>query len=149
MATDHAQRALELFDQGYNCSQSVFSAYAEESGLDPGTARRVASGFGGGIGRTGNLCGAVSGAIMAIGLLRGINPEEDPDWREKIYALDNEFIQRFTERFGSLQCPALLGFNMAVPEENAEAKKSGAVQKVCPVLIAGATEILDELLSPS
>lgn len=146
MPSDHAQKAIEFFNKGYSCSQSVFSAFAEDYGLDPGVAISVAAGFGGGIGRTGNLCGAVSGAIMVIGLASGVRPEIDPEWREKIYSLDNEFIQRFTEKFGSLQCPDLLGLNLANAEEREEAKKKGVFQRVCPALITDAVEILDEIL---
>lgn len=146
MTTDHAQEAVDLLEEGYNCSQSVFSVYAKEYGLDPVLARKIATGLGAGVGRTGNLCGAVSGAILVLGLTHGIHSLEDPKWRDKCYGLDQKFIERFTARFGSIQCPALLGYNMAIPSEMAEAKKLGVAKKVCPGLVRGAVEILDELL---
>ena len=146
MAIDHAQEATALFAEGYNCAQAVFSVYAEEYGMDPALAKKIATGFGGGIGRTGNLCGAVAGAILALSLAHGMNQLDDPDWRGKSYGLDQQFIQKFTIRFGSIQCPALLGYNMAIPDELVAMKKAGVTQKVCPVLIQVAIEILDEIL---
>lgn len=147
MDTDRAKEAVDLFAQGYNCSQSVFSVFADEYGLDPALARKIATGLGAGVGRTGNLCGAVSGAILALGLIKGMNSLDEPEWRNKSYALDQKFIQEFTARFGSIQCPVLLGYNMAVPEEMEEAQKLGVAKKVCPGLIKGAVEILEEILS--
>ncbi|WP_181391822.1 C-GCAxxG-C-C family protein [Methanospirillum lacunae] len=146
MNMDHAQEAVDLLAEGYSCSQSVFSVYAKEYGLDPALARKISTGFGGGIGRTGNMCGAVSGAILVLGLANGMNSLQEPEWREKSYSLDKEFIEKFISRFGSIQCPDLLGYNMAIPEELAESKRVGAAKKVCPELVRGAAEILDEML---
>jgi len=143
---DRAQKAVDLLEEGYSCSQSVFSVFAEEHGLDPVLARKLATGFGGGVGRTGNMCGAVSGAILVLGLTHGMNYLDEPDWRDKCYSLDKEFIEKFVSKFGSIQCPDLLGYNMAIPEEMAESKRVGAVKKVCPNLVRGAVEILEEML---
>lgn len=146
MTQDHISEAAELFDLGYNCTQAVFSVYAQEYGLDPYLARKIATGLGGGISRTGNICGAVTGAILVLSLACGAGNYTETKNREKTYFLDNEFILRFTARFGSVQCPALLGYNMAVSSELAEARRIGVAKKVCPELIRGAIEILEELL---
>ncbi|HWQ63506.1 MAG TPA: C-GCAxxG-C-C family protein [Methanospirillum sp.] len=146
MNMDHAQEAVDLLAEGYSCSQSVFSVYAKEYGLDPALARKIATGFGGGVGRTGNMCGAVSGAILVLGLASGMNSLQESDWRGKSYSLDKMFIEKFVSRFGSIQCPDLLGYNMAIPEELAESKRVGAAKKVCPELVRGAAEILEEML---
>lgn len=146
MTSEHAKEATLLYAEGYNCSQSVFSVYAKENGLDPTLARKISTGFGGGVSRTGNICGAVSGAILAIGIANGMSTPDDLEGREKSYALDQKLIQKFTERFGSIRCPDLLGYNLAIPEEREEAKKKEMFKKVCPIMIAGAVEILDELL---
>ena len=145
MTSDHGEMATRLFDQGYNCSQAVFSVYAEECGLDPVVARKIATSLGAGIGRTGNICGAVSGAILAIGLLHGMNNHDDSAGKEKSYALDQRFIQEFTNRYGSIECPVLLGFHLGIPQQREEAQKEGAVKKICPGIIIGSTEILDEI----
>lgn len=146
MTSEHGNNAGRLFEQGYNCSQAVFSVYAEEHGLDPVMARKIATSLGAGIGRTGNICGAVSGAILAIGLLHGMSSNNDAAGRENSYTLDQRFIEEFTSRFGSVECPTLLGFHLGIPEEREEAQKQGAVKKICPGLVIGATEILDGIL---
>ncbi len=69
--SDKAERAAELFQKGYNCSQSVIGAYAEELGVPEETALRMAAGFGGGIGRCGEACGALTGGVMVVGLRTG------------------------------------------------------------------------------
>ena len=63
-----AEKAIKLYKEEFNCSQAIFSAYTEELGIDEQTAVRVASSFGGGIARTGKTCGAVTGALMVIGM---------------------------------------------------------------------------------
>lgn len=146
MNSDQVKEAAELFDQGYSCSQAVFSVYAKFFGLDPVLALKIATSFGAGIGRTGNVCGAVSGAILAIGLGYGMCTIDDTGGREKSYARDQIFIQKFTERFGSIQCRDLLGYNLAIPTEMEEAKKQGVVKQVCPGLVKGAVEILQEII---
>ncbi len=146
MASDHITESSDLFENGYNCSQAVFSVYAQEYGLDPDLARKIATGLGAGVGRTGTICGAVSGAILAIGLVHGMGKSDEVAAKEKCYALDTDFVQRFTSEFGSIECPALLGFNLSIPAEQEEARKRGVVQKICPGLVKGAVEILDEIL---
>ena len=146
MTSDHGEMAVRLFDQGYNCSQAVFLVYAEQGNLDPVVARKIATSLGAGIGRTGNICGAVGGAILAIGLLHGMKSHDDSTGREKSYSLDQRFIQEFNSRYGSIECPILLGFHLGLPDQREEAQKEGAVKKICPGLIIGATEILDEIL---
>ena len=76
---DHAEKAQELFLQGYNCSQSVFLAFEDLTGLDQSTGARLSSSFGGGMGRLREVCGAVSGAFMVLGLLHGYDDPEDAD----------------------------------------------------------------------
>ncbi|PWR71116.1 C-GCAxxG-C-C family protein [Methanospirillum stamsii] len=146
MKSDPVTSAADLFAQGYNCSQSVFTAFAEENGLDPAIALKIATSFGGGIGRTGNVCGAVSGAILAIGLIHGMDSLQESGKKEQCYALDQEFIQKFTAKFGSIECTKLLGYNLGIPAEREEAGKKGVIKHICPGLVKGAAEILEELL---
>lgn len=146
MESEHNREATQLFAGGYNCSQSVLTIYANKYGINPELASRIATGFGGGIGRSGNICGAVSGAILAIGLAHGTSYSDESDNKEMCYSLSKQFLQRFTKKFGSIQCSSLLGFNLAIPEEREEAKRQDAFNIVCPVLIAGAVDILDDIL---
>ena len=146
MASDRIHESLYLFNQGYNCSQAVFSVYAEENGLDPDLARKIATSLGAGIGRTGNICGAVSGAILAIGLIHGMNRPDDTEAREKSYQLTQDFMKTFTDRYGSVSCPTLLGYHLGIPAEREEAGRKGVVKDICPRLVQGAAEILKEIL---
>ncbi|NLV26445.1 MAG: C_GCAxxG_C_C family protein [Methanomicrobiales archaeon] len=146
MKSDPVAVSSDLFAQGYNCSQSVFTAFAKENGLDPSMALKIATSYGGGIGRTGNVCGAVSGAILAIGLTHGMDSLQETEKKEKCYALDQEFIEKFTAKFGSINCTKLLGYNLGIPAEREEAGKKGVIKQICPGLVKGAAEILEELL---
>jgi len=142
----HRQLAVETFRSGFSCSQAVFAAFAEELGLDREKALRIAQPFGGGIARTGSMCGAVSGAILAIGLKYGRSRLEDEAAREKTYALVREFMERFGERRGSLLCRELIGVDLSAPGGHAEAERRGVFEEICSRLVAEAAEILEAIL---
>ena len=93
----HADHAVEKFRQGYNCSQSVVAAFAEDYGIDEQTAALHARGFGGGMGRTGGVCGAVSGAVMVIGLSTWDIADTD-EAKHRAYALVREFFRLLRQR---------------------------------------------------
>jgi C_GCAxxG_C_C family probable redox protein len=136
--------ALHL--QGFNCSQAVFSALAESRGLERALALKIASPFGGGIGRTGETCGAVSGALMALGLQLGFS-EPDPQAKEQMYALAREFMHRFQEQYGALACKALIGLDLSDPEDLQKAREQAVFTTKCPHFIAGAVEIAEAMLA--
>ena len=103
------ERAIELFKEGYNCSQSVFTAFAHRFDIDEDTAKKISAGLGGGLGRMREVCGAVSGMVMLAGLIR---PASDPtvkDWRTANYALVQEMAGDFRNINGSIVCKELLG----------------------------------------
>jgi C_GCAxxG_C_C family probable redox protein len=137
--------AVSLHLQGFNCSQAVFSTLAEPLGFDPSLALKIASPFGGGIGRTGETCGAVSGALMAIGLQLGFS-EPNPQAKEQIYALAREFMRRFQERYGARACKALIGIDLSTPEGLQKAREQAVFTAKCPQFIAGAVEIAEEMM---
>lgn len=119
---------LREFMSGRNCAQCVLGAFADEGGYDIDETDRIASGFGGGM-MMGQTCGAVTGALMAIGMLGGD--------KEKCA----EFEAKFKERFGSCVCFELLG-----NKTTAEAKESGKMMEVCPGFVTGAIEIVREIM---
>jgi C_GCAxxG_C_C family probable redox protein len=131
------------FREGYSCSQSVFSALAERWNIDPETSLRIAAGFGGGLARSAQTCGCVTGAIMAIGLAqRGVGPRENRSEKEKTYEASRRFMHAFEERNGSTLCLDLLGCNIGTPEGLAEARQKGLFQSRCAKLIRDAVEIV-------
>ena len=137
------QDAVARFDDGYSCAQAVFSAYAEKLGMDRQTALKVSAGFGGGMGRMGETCGAITGAFMALGLKYG---GPDSESKDKTYELVRELADRFRARHGSLECRELLGCDVSTPEGRQRAKEQGLHSTVCTQIVRDAAEILEGLL---
>ncbi len=141
-----AARALKNFRQGFNCAQAVVSAFSVELGLSPKTGHRVSQAFGGGMSRLGMTCGAVTGALMVIGLKHGKTRAKDDAARDKTYALSRKFIRRFQARHGSLNCRALLGHNIATARGAKLIKQKNLHEKRCAKYVRDAILILDTLL---
>ncbi len=142
-AIDHAESA---FRQGYNCSQAVLIALVQPPGLDRDTALRLASGFGGGVGRSGQICGAAAAAVRAIGLARGHSTPERPA-KERTYQLVHEFLQRFQKEHGALTCLELLGCDISTPAGFLAAKPRH--DQICPQLVRNAVRIAASLIAAS
>jgi C_GCAxxG_C_C family probable redox protein len=134
------------FEQGFSCSQSVLCAFAEEFNLDIDTSARIASAFGGGMGRTGRTCGAVSGALMVLGLKYGSASPADKAAKEHIYALTRRFLEEFAARQGSTDCLGLLGCDLASPEGLLQAHEQGLFKTRCPQYVRDAAQITAKLL---
>ena len=139
--------AAEAFASGYNCAQSVLHAFAEELGMDEDTATRVAASFGGGMGRSGGPCGALTGALMALSLATASLDPADKEAKERNYALTLRFVEAFAARFGSTTCPGLLGYPIGTPEGLQAVREQGLFASRCPGYVRGAAEIAGELLA--
>ena len=139
--------ACACFEEGFSCSQAVFSAYAEQLGLDRETALKISGGFGGGMGRLALTCGAVTGAFMAIGLKYGAVEAGDQEAKDNTYALVREFADRFRSCHGSITCQELLGCDISKPEGLEMAREQGLFKTTCPRLVRDAAEILEEILA--
>ncbi len=137
--------AVAAFSEGFSCSQAVFSAFSKELGLDRDTALKIASAFGGGMASMGMTCGAVTGALMVIGAKHGRVRAEDIAAKEKTYELAREFMRRFGERHGSINCRELLDADISTPEGRQRASESGLFTALCPRLVADAVAILEEI----
>jgi C_GCAxxG_C_C family probable redox protein len=138
-----AETAVHVFDQSFNCSQSVFSAFAARFGLDRQTALKLASPFGGGFSRQGEICGAVTGALLVLGLGRGA---DTPAGKEGIYRLSQEFMRLFEQKHNSLLCRNLIDCDISTPEGWQKAKEAGKFTTTCPLLVRDAAEIIQNLL---
>ena len=141
-----SERAVALFDSGLNCSQAILVAFAEGSALDLTLAAKLAGGFGGGMGRMAGTCGAMSGAILVLGLLQGTADAADKAGKEHTYQLVRDFAARFQARNGSSTCRELLGCDISTPAGLDAAKDKGAFRTICPKLVRDAAGILEELL---
>ena len=113
-----ADRAEELFRQGYNCGQSVFAAFADVLGMTVEEAAKIASPFGAGFGKLREVCGAVSGMTLVTGYLRGYSDPADYESKKEVYALIQKMCAEFEERQGSIICRDLLGLKKG--EDTAE-----------------------------
>jgi C_GCAxxG_C_C family probable redox protein len=138
--------AADCFKAGFTCSSAVFSAFSDELGLDAETARKCSCGFGAGISKTGNICGAVSGAILVIGLKYGKTKQGDDAATEKTRGLVREIIQKFRERHGSVNCTELLGYNLSNPDEYEKARVKKLFVTKCPELVRDAAAILEKIV---
>ncbi len=140
----NADRALDLFARQYNCAQAVFAACGLGAGLDEQCCLALAAPFGGGLGRLGETCGAVSGALLALGLREGAPAATTPTPESKaaLYARVGEFIAHFKARHGSIVCRDLLGCDISTPEGREQAQTRNLHQTLCRELVRSAAEIL-------
>jgi len=141
----NVDRAVDLFKSGCACSQAILGAYASDAGLDRTAAMRVAAGFAGGM-RAGGTCGAVTGAIMVLGLKYCTDGCERYEGRQRAYEVVQEFQRRFAARNGSPACESLLGVNIATAEGMQAAMEQGLFADRCPSLVQSAAEILDGIM---
>jgi C_GCAxxG_C_C family probable redox protein len=141
-----AEDAVALFQLGFNCTQSILSVFALDFGLDRDMARRISQGFGAGMGRTDNMCGSISAAIMVIGLRYGGIRPDDTAAKEKTYAVVREFLQEFKTLRGSVACTDLLGYNLSDPKQFADAKTHQVAMERCPVFIRAAVELVEKVV---
>ncbi len=138
-----AKRCRVLFNSGFYCAESVLMAVAESRGIQSELIPQIATGFCSGMARTGGQCGAVSGAIMALGLLTGRHsPTESV---ESNYALVRELTKQFAERFGSTNCRALVGCDLDTPEGQRAFRANRLIER-CYDYAEGATRMAMSLL---
>jgi C_GCAxxG_C_C family probable redox protein len=143
--TDPVNTAVETFNRSYNCAQSVFSAFAPQFGVSAEAAQRIGSTFGAGVARRGEICGAVTGALMALGLGRGA---ADPSGKEEAYRLGQEFLQRFEAKYGTTLCRELIDCDISTPAGRQDARQKGAFTALCPLFVRDAAEIAQSMLKP-
>jgi C_GCAxxG_C_C family probable redox protein len=141
------EAAVASFQSGFSCSQAVLAAYADLFGMDRETAVRIAAGFGGGMGRMANTCGAVTGALMVLGLKYGATDATDRQAKEAVYERVREFSRRFAARHGSTVCRDLLGCDISTPAGVERARQGSLFTSACPKFVQSAAEILEELLA--
>lgn len=141
-----AQQALDLFSKHHNCAQAIVCAYGPEEGLSERDSARIAAPFGGGIGRLGETCGAVTGAIVVLGLRYGEHTTTDPRAKAALYERVRELVTRFGARHGSAVCRDLLGCDLSTPEGFRKAQDRKLHQTLCPQFVRSAAEILEEMV---
>jgi C_GCAxxG_C_C family probable redox protein len=126
-----AKLALEFFNRGFNCAESTLLSISQTLDISCHDIPKMASGFGAGMGRYGETCGAVSGAVMAMGFLHGRKDTVDRDSKEKIYEMVKEFVSRFEAEFSCIRCKDLTGCDMLTAEGVQKAKDLNVHGGIC------------------
>jgi len=136
----NVEKANRLFSEGFSCSQAILAAYSKEFSLEEETALKIASSFGGGIGGRRELCGAVSGALMIIGLKYGRINAKDIESKNINNFYVNEYVKKFKDIYGTYSCKEILN-GFVIDNKNRTLKTS------CSDLVNDAAVILEELLN--
>ncbi len=138
--------AINKFKDGYNCAQSVIFSYADKTNISKDTALKISNGFGGGIGRMGEICGAISGAIMVLGLVYGRGENEEKNKQDDTYLKVRELIEKFKQKYGFIDCKKLIDGCNLLTEEGQERFKSEKMAEKCVDYISYIIDILDEII---
>lgn len=145
MSSKKTEKAAAYFDNGFCCSQAVFTTFATEYGIEEELALKIATQFGGGA-RKGEMCGSVSGALMALGLKYGFSDGNAQKEKELAHQKAEEFMNRFIEREGTVVCRELLGHDLSKPGELEKCRASGIFKTICPEMVRCAAEIVEQML---
>ena len=144
---DRSEQAVLKFVGGYNCAQSVLFSFCDDLGLDKDKALKIACGFGAGMGRKEEVCGAVTGGIMVIGAKYGRGENDDRKATEIAYVKIREFMDQFSQRHGAYICRELLnGCELTTEEGQKTFMGNDYFNKICKVCVKSAVEILETLV---
>ena len=140
--------ALAKFGEGYNCAQSVFYSFCDDLQFEKDTALKIACGFGGGMGRSGEVCGAVTGGILVIGTKYGKGEKDNRTATQLTYTKTRQLMEQFTGKHGACICRKLLnGCNLTTEEGQKQFKENDLLNKTCKPCIQSAVDILEQIMS--
>jgi C_GCAxxG_C_C family probable redox protein len=145
---NEVETAVDLFRGGCACSQAVFGAFATRVGVDRNLALRLASGFAGGM-RAGEVCGAVTGGILALSAAHSTDACVTAEQRQPVYTAVTALVGAFKVQHGGLSCRDLLGCDTSTPDGNQRARELGLFTSRCPELVRDAARMVDGLLPAS
>ena len=146
MTDDAVKLSLKYFSSSYNCAQSVLKAILENRGMDFDEIFNLAAGFGGGVGLQGHICGAVSGAVAALGVVNGGKYDDTREHKKETYDSAAKFMKMFSEKNGSTMCDDLTGIVMSDEKAHDRAIEDGTFEKVCPGYVKDAVRIVLDLV---
>ena len=142
---NRSEQAKELFLSGYNCAQSVVLTFADDLKFSKELAQKMAAGFGGGMGKQQETCGAVTGAIMVLGLIKGEEVNNNDELKSAAYAGVKELTRDFVASYKTTQCRDLIGCDLNTPEGSARFKEEKIMENVCAGCVEKAVQILENL----
>ncbi len=143
---DKSEIAVNKFKDGYNCAQSVLFSYADKLNISRDLALKMANGFGGGMGRKQEVCGALSGGILVLNLIYGRGENEEKQKQEKVYSLVRELMDKFEEKYESVNCKKLLDGCELMTSEGQEQFKSNKLIEKCYDYVEFTVRALDEII---
>jgi len=142
---ERSEHAKELFLEGNNCTQSVLLSFADEYGYSKELALKISAGFGGGMGKTQETCGAVSGAIMVLGIREGEKASDNDELKSGAYGSVKKLISKFTDEFQTTSCRELTGCDFNTDSGNEKFRSEGVMEKICAPCIKRAVEIVESI----
>ena len=141
------ERALESFRGGLNCAQAVVTAFSEELNYDKNMALSISCGFGAGMGRLQDTCGAVTGSFMVLGIVNCRKFTDNKERKEATYGMVQKFSDKFKQIHGTLDCSSLLNCDLKTEEGNRFAKENNLFGTVCEKCISDSIGILEEIIA--
>lgn len=145
--SEKKQKAVSAFNSGFNCAQSVLNAFADDLNIDKELISSLTSGFGGGMGKLQETCGAVTGSFMVLGLTNGIRFSENTDRKEATNNMVKLFHDQFVSQHGTISCKQLLGADLNTASGRQYLLDNKVFKYVCEKCIADAVEITERLLA--
>ena len=142
---ERSEHAKELFLEGNNCTQSVLLSFADEYGYSKELALKISAGFGGGMGKTQETCGAVTGAIMVLGILKGEKVNNNDELKSQTYASVKELTRDFVAEYQTTQCRDLIGCDLNTPEGSEKFKEEMIMETVCAGCVGRAVQIVKSI----
>ncbi|MGY5856455.1 MAG: C-GCAxxG-C-C family protein [Candidatus Thorarchaeota archaeon] len=142
MTDDAVKQSMKYFSSKYNCSQSVMRAVLENKGMHFDEIFNLAAGFGGGVGLQGHICGAVSGAVAALGVINGAKFDDTREHKQATYESAAKLMKMFSEKNGSIICDDLTGIVMSDKAAHDRAIEDGTFNKICPGFVKDAVRIV-------
>ncbi len=144
---ERKEKAAQMFNTSHNCAQSVLTSFSDKTGLTEDLSCRISCAFGAGGGRRQYQCGAVSGALLSISAVHGRGLHDDSSVQDKTYSLTRDFLARFEEKHGTLECRKLLdGVDLMTPEGQTKFKSENMKKDRCTIFVTDAVEILEGII---
>jgi len=145
MIMERSEQAKDLFLSGYNCSQSVLLSFADDLKFSKELAQKMAAGFGGGMGKQQETCGALTGAIMVLGILKGEQVNNNDELKAEAYGSVKRLTGEFKAIYNTTSCRELIGCDLNTVEGAAKFKEERIMENICANCVKKAVEIVEEI----
>jgi C_GCAxxG_C_C family probable redox protein len=140
------EKAIGIFRSGLNCAQAVLTAYADDLNINSDLAVNISCGFGGGMGRLQETCGAVTGSYMVLGIFNGNKYSDNKDKKEVTYSMIQKFSERFKSFNGTTDCKSLIKCDLKTEEGQRYAKENKLFDTICEKCISDSLIIIEDLI---